>query len=47
MEKEFNFDQEVIMVNISEEEFPEPVIGELSDSDYTVVDESDIDWSNL
>ncbi len=51
MEKEFVFDQEVVMVKVPEDPFNEEsieaVVEELSAEDYTVADESEIDWSTL
>lgn len=48
MEKEFNFDQEVVTINVSDEEIPEQLVAEeIFDEDYTTVDESEIDWSRL
>lgn len=51
MEKEFSFDQEVVMVKVPEdlfnEESVEAVAEGLSAEDYTVADESEIDWSTL
>lgn len=51
MEKEFNFDQEVVTVNIadkmlSDEKYDVETEG-LSAEDYTIADESEIDWSTL
>lgn len=50
MEKELSFDQEVIVININDEVAPESLINnleEISADDYTVADESEIDWSTL
>ena len=49
MEKEFTFDQDVVVVNIVDDESPEELIqdNDLDDEEYTSADESEIDWSTL
>ena len=49
MEKEFIFDQDVVVISVVDDESPEELIQEndLDDEEYTSVDESEIDWSTL
>lgn len=51
MEKEIAFDQEIITINVAEDIFsdqhPANKTEVVLEEDYTVADESDIDWSKL